>query len=161
RGTFDSLGTPVTPQSLYLTQLNERLGPSALKNIGYSSPDITRAVKFTQLSHAVQTHADKVLGWDFAYDQPVNASNVRGGQREVAGGRAVDGEDKPYWPTDDGAPATLELDMDGPTEINALMLAEAGGFTGRVQEYKVEAQVESDWKLLAQGTTIGARKVDH
>jgi len=34
-GIVDSPGTPVTPQSLYLAQLAERLGPQALKNIGY------------------------------------------------------------------------------------------------------------------------------
>lgn len=34
-GTVDSHGTPVAPQSLYLAQLAERLGPQALKNIGY------------------------------------------------------------------------------------------------------------------------------
>jgi hypothetical protein len=36
-GTIDSPGTPVTPASLYLAQLAERLGPQALKNIGYTS----------------------------------------------------------------------------------------------------------------------------
>ena len=34
-GTIDSPGEPVEPQSLYLTQLKERLGPEALTNIGY------------------------------------------------------------------------------------------------------------------------------
>jgi len=34
-GIFDSHGTPVAPASLYLAQLRERLGPQALKNIGY------------------------------------------------------------------------------------------------------------------------------
>jgi hypothetical protein len=34
-GIFDSPDTPVTPGSLYLEQLKERLGPEALKNIGY------------------------------------------------------------------------------------------------------------------------------
>jgi hypothetical protein len=34
-GIFDSPGKAVTPQSLYLAQLMERLGPQALKNIGY------------------------------------------------------------------------------------------------------------------------------
>jgi hypothetical protein len=33
--TKDSPGTPVAPESLYLAQLAERLGPQALKNIGY------------------------------------------------------------------------------------------------------------------------------
>jgi hypothetical protein len=35
-GVFDSPGKPVVPQSLYLTQLSERLGPKALTNIGYA-----------------------------------------------------------------------------------------------------------------------------
>jgi hypothetical protein len=34
-GILDSHGVPVTPPSLYLAQLKERLGPQALKNIGY------------------------------------------------------------------------------------------------------------------------------
>ncbi|HYV34387.1 MAG TPA: hypothetical protein VE988_01705 [Gemmataceae bacterium] len=34
-GAKDSHGAAVTPQSLYLSQLAERLGPQALKNIGY------------------------------------------------------------------------------------------------------------------------------
>ena len=34
-GTIDSHGVHVAPKSLYLTQLLERLGPEALKNIGY------------------------------------------------------------------------------------------------------------------------------
>lgn len=34
-GTIDSHGNPVTPVSLYLAQLKERLGDQALKNIGY------------------------------------------------------------------------------------------------------------------------------
>jgi hypothetical protein len=38
-GIKDSHGMPVAPQSLYLTQLAERLGPQALKAIGYTSTD--------------------------------------------------------------------------------------------------------------------------
>ena len=34
-GTYDSVGMPVTPRSLYLTQLAERLGPQAVRNLGY------------------------------------------------------------------------------------------------------------------------------
>lgn len=36
-GIFDSPGKHVAPQSLYLAQLAERLGPQALKNVGYGS----------------------------------------------------------------------------------------------------------------------------
>jgi len=38
-GSIESQGKPVTPQSLYLAQLAERLGPDALKNIGYTTAD--------------------------------------------------------------------------------------------------------------------------
>ena len=34
-GIYDSPDKPVTPQSLYLEQLRERLGAEAVKNIGY------------------------------------------------------------------------------------------------------------------------------
>ena len=36
----DSHGTPVAPESLYLAQLAERLGPRALRNLGYASTGI-------------------------------------------------------------------------------------------------------------------------
>jgi len=35
KGVFDSPGTPVLPSSLYLQQLRDRIGPEALRNIGY------------------------------------------------------------------------------------------------------------------------------
>jgi hypothetical protein len=41
-GFIESQGKPVSPQSLYLAQLAERLGPDALKNIGYATDDPTR-----------------------------------------------------------------------------------------------------------------------
>ncbi|MBS1816040.1 MAG: hypothetical protein JSS87_14300 [Acidobacteria bacterium] len=39
QGIIESQGKPVKPQSLYLEQLYERLGPQALKNIGYTTQD--------------------------------------------------------------------------------------------------------------------------
>ena len=38
QGTIESPGKPVKPQSLYLTQLAQRLGPQAVRNLGYSWP---------------------------------------------------------------------------------------------------------------------------
>lgn len=42
-GTFDSTGVRVTPSSLYLEQLDERLGDQALANIGYPKGGVTVA----------------------------------------------------------------------------------------------------------------------
>jgi len=46
-GIYESLGTPVTPSSLYLEQLCERLGPAALANIGYSGSCVPPAASGT------------------------------------------------------------------------------------------------------------------
>ena len=40
-GIYESLGTPVTPGSLYLAQLKQRLGTAALHNIGYADTNGT------------------------------------------------------------------------------------------------------------------------
>ncbi|HEY7090675.1 MAG TPA: discoidin domain-containing protein [Tepidisphaeraceae bacterium] len=160
-GTIDSAGSPVTPQSLYLTQLMERLGPQALKNIGYSSTNVQSGSFDKSPVRPVRVEADKELGRDLAIDRPVTATNVREGKREFAAWQALDGDDSTYWATDDGKlPANLELDTEGGVDTNAVEIAEAAGMTGRVQEYKVEGMVNSDWKVLSQGTTIGDRKID-
>jgi len=40
-GIIESPNKPVQPTSLYLEQLRERLGPTALTNIGYNSTTLT------------------------------------------------------------------------------------------------------------------------
>jgi hypothetical protein len=159
-GIFDSHGTPVMPQSLYLAQLAERLGTGALKNIGYASNTVQMFNnKQVKPLPPLPTQTDKVLGANLALHRPVNTSHVRGNPRAFGGEKAVDGSDTTYWATnDDISHATLEIDMEGPVEINAITLAEATGLA-HVQEYKVEGQVNSDWKLLAADTSIGERKV--
>jgi len=46
-GIYDTLGTIVSPHSLYLEQLKERLGPAAVNNIGYA-PFVLSAAPLTQ-----------------------------------------------------------------------------------------------------------------
>jgi hypothetical protein len=161
-GVFDSHGSPVTPQSLYLAQLEQRLGPQAIKNIGYDS-NTRAALSDPSLSRLpdLAKDVDPQLGHDLALHRPINCPNVRNNSRQFAGEKAVDGDASTYWATNDsGGRMTLEVDTEGPLNINAIVIEEADGFTGRVREYKVEGQVASDWKVLAKGTTIGGRKVD-
>lgn len=160
-GIMDSQGTPVKPQSLYLAQLQERLGKKALKNIGYDSNSTN---EFTNKSvprlSEVPSQANQMLGENLALHRPTNPNSIKDNSREFGGEKAVDGDANTFWEADRTNNVALELDMEGPVDINALSLEEAVGMTGRVQEYKVEGQVNSEWKLLSQGTTIGERKVD-
>lgn len=161
-GTFESHGTPVTPQSLYLAQLADRLGQQAITHMGYASNTAGQFNnKQVQPSPPLKTAPDKLMGADLALHRPVNTNQVRNNQRQFGGEKAVDANPATYWATNDSSQrATLEIDMEGPVVINALDIAEAAGMEQRVREYKVEGQVDSDWKLLSRGTTIGSRKVD-
>ena len=160
-GIFDSPGKPVAPQSLYLAQLAERLGPKALKNIGYSS-NTARQFKNKSVPQLppLTPVVDQSLGPDLALHRPVNASNVRDRSPEFGGEKAVDGDPKTYWATDDNVrQPTLEVDMEGPVQINAARLEEASPIY-HVQAYKIEGMGNSGWTLLARGTNIGEHKVD-
>jgi hypothetical protein len=161
-GYFDSHGTPVAPQSLYLAQLHERLGQPALNNIGYAS---NTESMFTNKSlkplPPLPKDTDPAMGENLALHRPVSASNTRGNTTQFIPERALDGNPKTYWATNDNiTTATFELDMENPVDVNAVELAEVMELGPRIQAYKVEGQVNSDWKLLSQGTTVGPRKVD-
>ena len=160
-GVFDSHNVPVATQSLYLAQLQERLGESALKNIGYTANSANEFQnKHVEPLPPWTGPVDPQLGTDLALHRPVNTSSVRGENREHGGERALDGDPTTSWQTaDNDRHMTFEIDMEGPVEINAVALEELPN-TGRIEGYKIEGQVDSDWKLLAEGTTVGARKVD-
>lgn len=160
-GIFDSYGKPVAPQSLYLAQLQQRLGMRALKNLGYSAnvekefpnKSVPRLPEFSM-------DANKMLGDNLALHHPVNITGSRNESLQFSGEKAVDGDANTYWLADSMTNVSLEMDTEGPLDINALSLSEAAGMQGRVQSYKVEGQVGSDWKLLSQGTIVGDYKVD-
>jgi hypothetical protein len=160
-GIFDSHGSPVAPRSLYLAQLADRRGPQALKNLGYGENlDRLLSKEHVKLLPALYTEVDPLLGENLALHRPVAVSNMRGNTREFSGERALDGNPNTYWATDDSIrTATMELDMENPVAVNAVELGEVTNLGARILEYKVEGQVNSDWKLLAQGSTVGDRKV--
>jgi len=160
-GTFDSHGIPVAPQSLYLAQLEERLGRTALENIGYHSytGNLVTNQNISPLPPQ-KVILDPLLGPDLGMYRPVNVSNVREKKRQFGGEKALDGIDSDYWATDEGVTtATFEIDTEGPLEINALIISEANVPGPKILKYKIEGQVNSDWKLLSEGTSIGKNKL--
>lgn len=160
-GIIDSQNVPVAPQSLYLAQLQERLGKRALRNIGYEFDSVD---EFTNKSvprlREFPMDANKMLGENLALHRPTNPGSVRDNSRGFAGEKAVDGDANTFWQPNGTNNVYLEIDTEGPLDINALSLEEAAGMTGRVQAYRVEGQVNSEWKLLSEGTIVGDRKVD-
>jgi hypothetical protein len=160
-GEYESHGTPVAPQSLYLAQLAERVGPAGVKALGYADNTLAQFPnKHVPLLPVWKNEVDPELGVDLAGHRPVDTNAVRGTTREFGGEKALDGDPATYWATDDGvAPAQFIVDVEGPLEINAAVIEEAAGKAGQITSYKLEGQVDSDWKLLGEGTAIGEHLV--
>jgi len=81
-GIYDSLGTLVTPTSLYLAQLCERLGPTALTNIGYDT------------SFCVSQGGGLPPGWS---DTDVGTPGLAGGATFSSGTFTVNGGGADIW----------------------------------------------------------------
>ena len=93
--------------------------------------------------------------------RPMNGSEGRGRTKDFSPEKAVDARPETYWsPGEGGRRPMLEIDMEGPVDVSALVLEEPAALAGRIREYKVEAQVDSDWVTLSSGGAVGARKVD-
>jgi hypothetical protein len=160
-GIFDSHGTPVAPQSLYLAQLAGRKGPRALENIGYASNTAGMFANKSVAHLPAWSDVDPVLGPNLLIHRPVDPTNVRNGAREFGAEKALDADDATYWATGDGVTrASIEVDTEGPVQLNTVVIGEAAGLTGRVKAYEVEGMVDSSYVVLSRGTTIGERKVD-
>jgi beta-galactosidase len=104
---------------------------------------------------------DKIFGTDFALGKSVKASNTRSGDPSFGPDRVVDGDKETYWATDDGVTsAWLEVDLGSPREFNVVRTEEFIELGQRIAKYKVEAQTDGQWRQIADGATVGYRKLD-
>jgi alpha-L-fucosidase len=88
------------------------------------------------------------------------ASNVRGGADEFDAANAIDDDTNTYWATDDDTlAASLTIDLGKPTPINRFLAQEYIRLGQRVKAFTIEALVDGSWKEVAQGTTIGYKRI--
>jgi len=88
---------------------------------------------------------------------------VRGGAASrFAASRVNDGDAQSYWATDDGVTTgALTLVWPRPATFDRLVLGEAIALGQRVAGWVIDAEVDGAWRRLAEGTTIGVRRVRH
>ncbi len=90
----------------------------------------------------------------------VTASRLRGGARWFDPGLVVDGDTSTYWTTDDGiCKAQLILELPGPRTFNIVSLREYLPLGQRVDEWAVDAFLDGYWHEIAQGESIGSRRL--
>lgn len=157
QGVFDSQGIPVSLQSLYLAQLEERLGKKAIKNIGYSANDKKEFKNKNVKTTPFNPDIDEKLGVNLAFRRPVNTNDVKLETRAFSAEKALDAKEKTYWKPTHQKNAVFEVDMEGPEKINTVKLNEING--NHILEYKIEGMENSEWKQLAKGNSVGKNHV--
>ena len=100
------------------------------------------------------------LGTNLAKKSKVTASNTRGNNPRFAGSAITDGSKETYWATDDAVTrASFEIEMSKVKPVNYIMLQEYIRLGQRVKSFTIEAWQGNDWKLLAEETTIGYKRI--
>ena len=101
---------------------------------------------------------EKEFETDIARGKKVSVTTKRG--EAFKGLNVNDGNPETYWSTNDyQTAADLIIDLGTGTEVNRILVQEYIKLGQRVQEFKVAAFVDNEWKPLLEGTTIGHKVI--
>jgi alpha-L-fucosidase len=101
---------------------------------------------------------EKEFPVDLAKGKKVSVSSSRG--KEYEGKMVNDGNPETYWTTNDSQPSgDIIIDLGTETEVNRIVLQEYIKLGQRVQEFRVSAFINGEWKSLIDGTTIGHKVI--
>lgn len=93
-------------------------------------------------------------------ESAVQASNTRAVDINFGPQNVIDGNKNTYWATDDKVKqATIEFTFKKPTAINRILLQEYIKLGQRVKTFSVEANLDGQWKTIANETTIGYKRI--
>lgn len=99
---------------------------------------------------------DREFANELARGKKVSASDTRG--RKFSPANVNDGNPETFWATNDNVTsADITIDLVKETEVNRILMQEYIKLGQRVQEFKVEALSDGNWKEVVKGTTIGYR----
>jgi len=115
--------------------------------------DVARLREFRQV-------LDETFAVNLAEGKPVEADRHRRFDMKFAPGNIVDGDPDSYWATEDEIRgATLEIDLGQETYFDRIMLQEPIRFGQRISLFSVEARIGGEWTPIAEGTTIGYKRI--
>ncbi|MFH1719291.1 MAG: alpha-L-fucosidase [Planctomycetota bacterium] len=102
---------------------------------------------------------DETFKTNLAAGAKASASDTR--DREFRAANALDGNTDTCWMPPDGATqAELMVTLDGQKTFNVVMFQEQIRYYGqRIAKFAVEAQVEGKWQQIAEGQTVGYKKI--
>ena len=149
--------TPEQLFQIYLTSVGR--GSTLLLNVppdrrGLFHENDVKALKgFRQL-------LNKEFAVNLAKGKKVTASNYRGNAKEYSPSHMTDGNRNTYWATDDNVPTgSFEIDLGKSATIKYVLLQEYIRLGQRVKSFTVEAWKDNGWVKIAEGTTIGYKRI--
>jgi alpha-L-fucosidase len=102
----------------------------------------------------------------------VRGQTPRGANEPLAesaydGAKAVDGDPATYWGTDDGVrAASIEVSLDPGAAWDRVVLTEPTELGQRIRRFRISVPAgegsgegKRDWRVLAEGTTVGHRRI--
>jgi alpha-L-fucosidase len=101
---------------------------------------------------------EKEFANELAEGKKASASGSR--SKGYAASNVNDGDNGTFWTTtDDQTTGNVEIELGSETEVNRIVLQEYIKLGQRVQEFRVEAFSEGEWKPILEGTTIGHKVI--
>jgi alpha-L-fucosidase len=149
-----------TPENLFKIYL-ESVGRGA--NLLLNLPPDRRGLlheKDVQALKAWKQLLDKAFAVNLAANAQASADNYRGKSTKYAASNVTDGNKDSYWATDDDVIGTsIEIDLGTPQTVSYVLLQEYIQLGQRIKAFKVEAFQDNAWVALAEGSTIGYKRI--
>lgn len=103
---------------------------------------------------------DEEFKTNLADHAEVEASSFRGEDKKYSPANLTDGNKETYWSTDDDTTsASVEIDLGKIQKIKYVLLQEYIRLGQRVKQFTVEVWENDHWKKVADGTTIGYKRI--
>lgn len=153
----DKVKTPEELFNIYLTSVGR--GSTLLLNV----PPDKRGL-FHEADVAALRGFREILDREFAVNRAEGAraegTSFRGNHARYAPDRALDGDAETYWSTDDDiSTGSITVELTEKTPIKYVVLQEYIALGQRVKAFTVEAEIQGEWVTVAEGTTIGYKRI--
>jgi alpha-L-fucosidase len=106
----------------------------------------------------------QILNREFAVDlakgKKVTTGSYRGNSKIYAPANITDGNKNTYWATDDNVnTGSFVIDLGKIVTVKYVLLQEYIKLGQRVKEFSVEIWKNNSWEKVAEGTTIGYKRI--
>ncbi len=103
---------------------------------------------------------NKAFATNLAANAKTKADSYRGKSKTFASNNTTDGNPDTYWATnDDIKTGNIEIDLGSNQPISYVSIQEYIKLGQRIKSFTVEAFIDGNWKQIAEGTTIGHKRI--